>query len=144
MVTRDGGHLRSLTDFIGSYDVSRVIDDARAGAQSRFEGRAVIAGDAQGAFYTETGALILNDQRFKAQRSYLWRPNGARIDVMFEDGRAFHDFDPESGGLASEHLCGQDMYRGGYDVSQWPRWSVTWNVQGPRKAYASTTWYLRR
>ncbi|MBT5294055.1 MAG: hypothetical protein HOL32_00275 [Octadecabacter sp.] len=134
---------RQLADFIATYDVNRVIEDAKTGGQSRFEGQAVIAHDALGAIYTETGNLILNEQRFQADRSYLWRTNGARIDVLFEDGRAFHDFDPSLGGQATEHLCGEDMYRGGYDVSDWPRWAVTWTVSGPRKDYRSVTWYVR-
>ncbi|MDC1381813.1 DUF6314 family protein [Octadecabacter sp.] len=135
---------RHLADFIGTYDVNRVIDDARAGGQSRFEGHAVIAAEAGGARYTENGHLIMNDQRFAAQRSYLWRANGLRIDVLFEDGCAFHDFDPEQGGQATEHLCGQDMYHGGYDVAEWPNWVVTWDVSGPRKHYRSVTRYVHQ
>ncbi|MCF2872205.1 DUF6314 family protein [Octadecabacter sp. G9-8] len=135
--------MRTLADFIGAYDVSRVIDDAHAGGQSRFEGRAVIAPDDAGAVYTETGHLIVNAQRFQAERSYLWRENGPRVDVLFADGRAFHDFDPQAGGHAAEHLCGEDMYRGGYDFSEWSCWAVTWDVQGPRKDYRSVTWYVR-
>lgn len=136
--------MRGLTDFIGTFDVSRVIDDALAGGQSRFEGEAVIKADGDGAIYTETGALIMGEQRFEAERSYLWRPNSARIDVLFADGRAFHDFDPQTGGQASAHLCGSDMYRGGYDFSEWTCWAVTWDVLGPRKDYRSVTWYVRR
>ena len=144
MVTRDGRELRELKDFIGCYDVSRVIEDARTRATSRFEGRAQICETADGATYLETGQLIVNDQRFEAERRYLWRTAGARIEVLFEDGRAFHDFDPNQGGQASEHLCGEDMYRGGYDFSEWSCWAVTWNVLGPRKDYVSKTWYVRR
>ena len=138
-----GENLRELADFLGQYDVSRVIEDARAGAVSRFEGTAEISRDGTGAAYGESGAMMIGGQRFLAERRYLWRANSARIDVLFEDGRAFHDFDPEAGGLASAHLCGEDMYRGGYDFTDWPRWSVTWDVQGPRKAYKSVTWYER-
>lgn len=135
---------RALGDFVGEYDVSRVIDDVRAGAQSRFEGQARVTPDDDGATYRETGALIVNGDRFQAERTYLWRPIGARITVLFADGAPFHDFDPVQGGDATEHLCGQDLYRGGYDFSQWSRWAVTWDVSGPRKEYRSVTWYMRR
>jgi hypothetical protein len=131
-----------LSAFIGSYDVARVIDDRRAAAQPRFEGRAVLFLSSSGAVYHETGALILNGQRFEAERSYLWHEDGGRIWVRFADGREFHDFDPKIGGLASAHLCGADMYRGGYELSDWPRWSVTWDVSGPRKDYRSITTYM--
>jgi hypothetical protein len=131
-----------LSAFIGSYDVERVIEDRRAAAQSRFDGRAVLYLSSTGAVYRETGALILNDQRFHAERSYLWHEDTGRIWVRFADGRDFHDFDPKIGGLASAHLCGADMYRGGYELSDWPRWSVTWDVSGPRKDYRSITTYV--
>ncbi|MCF2903507.1 DUF6314 family protein [Octadecabacter sp. CECT 8868] len=133
--------MRTISDFLGVYKVTREIADHRAEARSQFDGQAVIAATAEGATYRETGGLIVNGQRFEAERSYLWQQAGDRIWVSFEDGRAFHDFDPQSGGLASEHLCGEDMYRGGYEVSDWPLWSVTWNVKGPRKDYRSVTIY---
>ena len=136
--------MRTIDDFIGSYDVSRVIEDTRAGATSRFEGQAEITLSHDGALYSETGALIIADQRFEAERKYLWSQNSGKILVCFDDGRAFHDFDPSLGGLASEHLCGEDMYRGGYDFSNWTSWFVTWKVLGPRKDYTSRTSYIRR
>lgn len=134
--------VRGLAEFIGIYGVTRVIEDARAGAQSRFDGQAVIERDADGAVYVETGALRVNGQRFEAERRYLWRAQPARIFVSFADGTAFHDFDPALGGQASAHLCGDDMYRGGYNFGDWPRWSLTWDVTGPRKDYRSVTQYV--
>jgi hypothetical protein len=130
-----------LSVFIGSYNIARDIDDRRSDARSRFEGWAEISATASGAVYRETGVLILNGQRFEAERRYLWHEDAGRICVSFADGRDFHDFDPVLGGLASAHLCRADMYRGGYDMSDWPRWSVTWKVDGPRKDYRSVTSY---
>ena len=135
--------MRGLSDFVGSFDVSRVIEDHRAEQTSRFEGTARIAVAQSGAEYVEIGTLIMNDMRFEAERRYLWRGQGARIAVAFADGAPFHDFDPVLGGQATEHLCGEDMYRGGYDVSGWPSWAVTWDVSGPRKDYRSITRYHR-
>ena len=120
-----------------------MITDARAGSEAQFEGHAVIAPVGEGAVYTETGALIMGAQRFEAQRTYRWHRAGGRIEVMHADGTAFHDFDPQAGGAASAHLCGDDLYRGTYDFSQWSCWAVTWTVQGPRKDYTSVTWYVR-
>lgn len=135
---------RGLEDFLGRYTVSRTIVDRKAGAEAQFEGLAEIAADGVGAVYRETGHLIMGDQRFEAERRYLWRARGPLIAVLFEDGRAFHEFDPVAGGQANEHLCGEDLYRGGYDVSQWSCWAVTWEVTGPRKDYTSVSWYVRR
>jgi len=134
---------RTLADFIGSYTLTRKIIDTRAQAESRFEGTAQIT-PAAGALYKETGELIMGDQRFQAERSYLWQPKDDRIEVLFADGRPFHDFDPDLGGKATEHLCGADWYRGGYDFTNWPDWTVTWDVDGPRKDYRSVTLFNKR
>lgn len=135
---------RELSAFIGRYSVSRRIDDRHAQTETLFDGEAEIAVQGGRAIYREVGHLIMGDQRFEAERSYLWHEVGGRIFVSFEDGRAFHNFDPTLGGQASAHLCGEDMYRGGYDFSEWPRWALNWRVQGPRKDYVSTSRYLRR
>jgi len=135
---------RRLLDFLGTFDVRRTIEDARSGQTAIFEGRMSLTGDGNTASYEETGHLLTNGQRFAAQRRYIWQTTGDGIAVLFEDGRAFHDFDPEQGGQASEHQCGEDMYRGGYGFSNWPSWSVTWDVVGPRKDYRSVTWMTLR
>ena len=135
---------RSLRDFLGTYQVSRTIEDHRSGQQSTFEGQATLTPDGQGAAYREVGRLVMNDQSFEAERRYTWHEQGGRICVLFEDGTPFHDFDPVRGGQATEHLCGEDMYRGGYAFDEWTCWSLTWDVVGPRKDYRSTTWYVRR
>ena len=132
---------RTLVDFLGSYTLERRIVDRKAATESRFEGKAVISKGAEGALYQENGHLILAGQRFEAERTYLWRETGGRIFVSFADGRAFHDFDPVKGGDATRHLCGEDWYLGGYDMEDWPRWRVTWEVSGPRKDYTSITDY---
>lgn len=132
---------RGLRDFVGRYKIVRQIKDTRAQVESRFEGEAEIALTDNGADYGEKGLLIMGEQRFQAERRYLWRSSGAHIAVLFDDGRPFHDFDPLAGGRATEHLCGADWYRGGYELVNWPVWSVTWDVEGPRKLYKSSTTY---
>lgn len=131
--------------FCGGYLVERAIEDALTGEVSRFAGQAEVMADEEGAVYEERGELALaRGAPLVATRRYLWRPRKGLIAVLFEDGRAFHDFDPVAGGLATEHLCGEDLYRGGYQFAEWPRWSVTWEVTGPRKDYRSVTWYEPR
>lgn len=131
-----------LSAWLGFYDVNRTIDDRRAGQTARFKGRAEITPNGAGAVYREAGQLrTAQGAVFYAERTYIWAVQGARIAVFFEDGRPFHDFDPVAGGAATEHLCGQDWYRGGYDVSRWPQWRVTWDVSGPRKDYRLVTDY---
>lgn len=136
--------MRGLDDFLGDYAVKRKITDHLTQTTTTFEGRATLSPRPGGARYAEQGHLILPSGRFHAERTYLWQASGARIAVLFDDGRGFHDFDPVLGGQAAEHLCGADLYRGGYDFAHWPDWSVTWQAAGPRKDYLSVTWYSRR
>lgn len=89
---------RGLADFIGTFDVSREIADARAGLTTTFRGTAAIEPIDGGARYTETGVLSMGAQRFQAERTYLWRVEAGRIFVTFADGAPFHDFDPVTGG----------------------------------------------
>ena len=133
---------RELRDFVGRYGLSREIEDRHAKQKLTFLGKAEITATIDGARYAETGRMTFpNGPSFQSERRYLWAADGARIRVCFEDGRAFHDFDPEQGGAATEHLCGDDMYRGGYDFSDWPRWTLTWSVSGPRKDYTSCSMF---
>lgn len=131
-----------LSVWVGAYRVARQIEDHHTGQAATFAGRAEITATATGALYREAGQLQLaQGGAFHAERVYLWAVCGPRIAVFFEDGRPFHDFDPIDGGAATEHLCGHDWYRGGYDVARWPEWQVTWDVTGPRKNYRSVTRY---
>ena len=129
---------RRVSDFCGRFALTREIADSHAGQIVHFVGEAQITASPDGAVYSETGIMTFaNGQSFQSERRYLWIEDGTLVRVCFDDGRAFHDFDPEQGGAATEHLCGDDMYRGGYDFSDWPRWSLTWSVSGPRKNYRS-------
>ena len=134
---------RVLSDFPGRYAITREIEDIHAGQVLRFVGEAEISRFEDGAVYAETGKMTFpNGQSFQSERRYRWRNDGALVRVCFDDGRRFHDFDPAVGGAASEHRCGEDLYRGGYDFSDWPRWSLTWSVSGPRKAYRSQSIFI--
>ncbi|PVA08029.1 DUF6314 family protein [Thalassorhabdomicrobium marinisediminis] len=131
---------RTLADFIGRYAVAREIEDHLTGGRTRFTGVAEIVAQNAGAHYRERGRLTLpTGQEVMAERRYLWRPEEEAIAVDFADGAPFHRFDPSLGGAASAHLCGADVYRGGYDFTGWPEWSLLWEVSGPRKSYRSRT-----
>ncbi|MBP7002967.1 DUF6314 family protein [Amaricoccus sp.] len=126
-----------LSAFEGEWELTRDIDDARAGQRGRFVGRARFTPAPEGLRYREEGALTLGDgPALAASRDYLWRagPEGA-IDVLFADGRLFHSFRPADPAPAAEHDCPPDLYRVRYDFAAWPRWQVAWRVSGPRKDY---------
>ncbi|MEL7013494.1 MAG: DUF6314 family protein [Pseudomonadota bacterium] len=127
---------RSLMDFAGVWTITRRIEDRLAGL-GRFEGAAQFASDDAGLRYVEDGVLTLSTgASMRAERAYLWREGEAGlIDVLFDDGRPFHRFDPNAGGAGERHYCDPDIYDVVYEVDDWPNWSSTWTVTGPRKNY---------
>ncbi|MEO0752522.1 MAG: DUF6314 family protein [Pseudomonadota bacterium] len=134
---------RGLSDFEGTWRITRTIDD-RLGPPGRFEGNAHFAPDAHGLHYSETGQLTLGDgPSFQATRTYLWRADGPLIEVLFPDQRPFHRFDPNTGGAGERHHCDPDIYDVIYDFSDWPNWTTTWDVTGPRKDYTMRTTFTR-
>lgn len=129
--------------FEGAWQVSRRIEDSVSGQVGLFEGVARFLPNADGLRYHEAGGLRLGEGAvMRAERVYLWRIDGRRVEVSFEDGRPFHEFDLGSDAEVV-HQCDPDLYRVRYDFGDWPRWSSCWHVSGPRKAYVMTSDYAR-
>ncbi len=131
-----------LEDFIGAWVLERRIlqDD---GEDARFRGSARFSEDKGGLAYEEKGLIKLGTSRpVSAQRRYLWRlGESGRIEVFFEDGRAFHVIDPED--PTDSHECDPDTYKVAYRFGQWPEWISTWHVTGPDKSYRMVSTYRR-
>ncbi|MEX3014960.1 DUF6314 family protein [Gymnodinialimonas hymeniacidonis] len=122
----------TLSDLEGRWHLSRVIEDARAGITGRLEGEAVWRPDADGLVQEEVGLLNYGDAPpMQASRRYLWRSRGGEIEVLFEDGRAFHTL-PDAGAEAVHH-CDPDLYRVTYDFALPGAFTQVWRVTGPRK-----------
>lgn len=133
----------ALDDFQGLWRLERRIENA-LGEAAGFEGRAVFAPVTGGLELHESGWLHVPGQgSFHAERRYLWRAEGAGIAVFFEDGRAFHHFDPRAPAPEAHHICTPDDYRVAYDFTIWPDWRAVWRVRGPRKDYVMTSHYFR-
>ncbi|MEO1138615.1 MAG: DUF6314 family protein [Pseudomonadota bacterium] len=129
-----------LGAFEGTWRLSREIWPAGA-PQAQFVGEARFAPGQGGLVYSEEGLLTLDGQQpVRAERTYLWRQNDEQsVAVFFADGRAFHTFGTEQ--LADRHWCDPDTYDVRYDFSDWPRWSTSWRVSGPRKDYRMISRY---
>lgn len=125
-----------IADFEGRWQVRRVISDHLAGQSGAFTGTATLSPRGDGLWdWLESGVIALGGSRpMSAARRYLWRAEGDRIAVLFEDGRPFHDFAPD-GAPEAAHWCAPDDYRVRYDFSDWPDWQAEWVVKGPRKDY---------
>lgn len=133
-----------LSAFEGVWRIGKTVTDHRSGPDARFEGEACLSPDADGLVYDETGRLTLSGAApVAAMRRYLWRRSGpGRIAVLFPDGRPFHSFALQPAPRA-RHWCAPDLYCVSYDFSQWPEWTATWAVSGPRKAYTLVSTYRR-
>lgn len=125
----------SLQGFEGLWQLTRQIDDHRAGLTGRFEGNAHWRPDGSGLRQVESGTLCYGSGApMRGSRAYLWRAEAGGIAVAFEDGRPFHWFSATC--LAATHDCPPDRYEVTYHFTQWPaRWSTVWQVSGPRKDY---------
>lgn len=130
-----------LEAFLGRWQLTRVIDDARAGLTGRLDGIATYTAQPEGLLYAEVGRLRYGDRpAMEARRAYDWRAGPRGIEVWFDDGRPFHTIGP---GLcpAVTHDCPPDVYAGAYDFTTWPAWQVSWQVSGPSKDYRMTSSY---
>ena len=131
-----------LEELEGRWQVSRVIADARAGLEGRFEGEAVWTPDADGLVQEERGVLRYGEAApMQATRRYLWREAAGALNVFFEDGRAFHTV-PTTGEEAL-HDCPPDSYRVRYTFENAMQFSTRWHVAGPRKDVVLTTEFIK-
>ena len=129
---------RRLADFLGRWEITRTITPAD-GPPASFTGHGTWRAEAAGAIYTETGVLQLHGAApMTAERKYLWDDD---LSVRFEDGRPFHTV-PADGGQAT-HFCDPDTYHVTYDFSDWPAFTVRYDVTGPRKDYVMISRYQR-
>jgi hypothetical protein len=122
----------TLGDLEGRWALKREIHDRRAGLTGRLTGTCTWRRDAEGLVQEEAGTLHYGDAPpIRAERRYLWRAVGEGLAVFFEDGRPFHRVGP--GCLSDRHDCAPDTYVVTYLLDNWPTFSTTWVVTGPRK-----------
>ncbi len=131
------------SDFIGSWRLDRRLEDRLGQMDGDLRGQARFVETATGQLtYAENGTLALaRGGTLAAERRYLWAWDGDSVAVSFDDGAPFHHFRPEGLVPGSTHLCGADTYNVTYDFRDWPRWTATWDVSGPRKDYTSRSAY---
>jgi len=134
-----------LTEFEGTWRITRQIKDHRLSRLGQLTGTAVFTPGPDGMIYTETGTLRFPGQPdLSAKQSYLWSESGLNIQVKFSDGREFHSIDLTTQTPNAHHHCPPDDYRVTYDFTDWPNWSSRWIVSGPSKDYAMTTLFTHQ
>ncbi|WP_424928254.1 DUF6314 family protein [Amaricoccus tamworthensis] len=133
-----------LSAFGGVWEIERTITNHLDGSLSRFSGTADFGTGPDLGRYREEGRLELDGGTvLVATRSYRWTDATNRIDIFFDHGGYFHGFGHAEVTPLAEHLCGDDLYRVGYDFQAWPVWTATWRVEGPAKDYLMTSTYRR-
>ncbi len=132
-------------DFAGPWTLHRSIDDRHSAQQGDFRGTATFQKTQSNQLtYLETGHIQFgNGPVLSAHRSYQWLFCAEKVEVLFEDGAQFHSFVAAGCVAGTDHPCGEDYYTVFYDFSDWPKWTATWIVNGPRKDYTSVSQYSR-
>lgn len=129
--------------FTGSWALHRHIFDLDSQWLGRLEGQADLTPEGEALNYFEQGQLQFGGlTAMTATRRYFWHfPDEDRVEVTFEDGRAFHHFAPNETRAEATHFCDPDTYDVTYDFSGWPVWRVEWRVEGPKKDYRMVSVY---
>lgn len=138
-------HVTRLAQFEGRWRLERLIKDRRNETDGRLTGEARFTRTAEDAFhYEEEGMLDYgNATPMAATRRYLWRAGEEGIEVLFEDGRPFHQIALDRLMPDDNHHCDPDVYHVSYDFRDWPKWRSIWRVVGPSKDYRMMSDYSR-
>ncbi len=133
-----------LSEFRGSWNIYRSIEDRLLDRIGHLKGTADFIPDGPAFVYSEQGELTFAGQpALSTRRDYLWRADGAAVLVLFADGKPFHRFLLSGSTAEASYWCDPDQYRVLYEFSDWPNWTTTWSVKGPRKDYLSVTRFER-
>jgi hypothetical protein len=102
-----------------------------------------------GLSYQESGLhQLAQGETVGFYQQYFYRHEGEDLIVRFADNRPFHalEFYRASGVLHADahHLCGADTYKGRYIFHDSDRFSLIWDVRGPKKNYIIETEYKRQ
>lgn len=124
---------------LGTWELSRVVDDRRTGEQRDVRGTATLELESPGRVrWGEEGTMTWAGHEVPVFRTLFVVGSGDAWFVEFEDGRPFH---PWAVGERVRHLCAPDLYTGLVRLDQDPveRWTVEWRATGPEKDYVMTT-----
>lgn len=120
------------TAFVGRWQIARELSDLRTGRSGRFTGTLVVAAEAGGYGWEESGTLVWGEHTGPAQRRLCLRMREDSWWMCFADGRPFH---PWRVGTEVVHPCAADVYRGtvSLDPHDAGRFELVWVVSGPTK-----------
>ncbi|MFC6345057.1 DUF6314 family protein, partial [Nocardioides hankookensis] len=134
------------TELLGTWTLTRVVDDHRTGERRDVVGTAeLVEVDAGRVRWTESGTMSWPGHAVPVSRTLDVVREDDGWFVRFEDGRPFH---PWAVGHRVEHPCPPDHYRGLVEVEgegePVTSWTVTWDAAGPEKDYRMVTVHTDR
>ena len=127
------------TDLLGTWDLSRVVDDRLSGERRDVRGTVVLELESPDRVrWSEAGTMTWGGRSVPVSRTLFIDRAGDGWFVRFEDGRDFH---PWAIGVRVDHPCSPDHYQGLIEVEGDPvvAWNVEWRAAGPEKDYVMTT-----
>jgi hypothetical protein len=137
-----------LRFLLGTWSITRSIDDHRSGMSGLFEGSAVFteieidedSGLVTRASYEESGDLQFASHKGEAHRRLEYRApiDGNSIDVVFSDGSPFIHLDLGGEVWRAVHLCGDDYQEIAITVPTGNEVRELWRVRGPETDYEAS------
>jgi hypothetical protein len=129
------------TDLLGTWELSRVVDDRLTGVPREVRGTATLELETPDRVrWSEKGTMTWAGHSVPVSRTLFvdLDADGGGWFVHFADGRAFH---PWAVGVRVDHPCSPDHYEGLIETEGDPvvRWTVEWRAAGPEKDYVMTT-----
>lgn len=134
--------IRATQDYFrGQWLLVRIIENVPEGIIGEVWGEAEFVSDGKGLTCREQGVMRFQGTDYHTERTSLWRfPEPGRVEVLYEDGRPFHDFltrDPIA--LTIEEDARYEIV---YDFEP-GTWISRWQLLGPGRNYMMTTRYRR-
>ena len=127
------------TDLLGTWTLTRVIDDHLAGERRDVRGTLTLELESPDRVrWSEEGTMTWAGHSLPVARTLYVDRHGAEWTVCFSDGRPFH---PWAVGVRVDHPCHPDHYRGLFETEGDPvsTWAVEWRASGPEKDYVMRT-----
>lgn len=107
-------------------------------------GEAEVAAESTRLVHDESVAWHTGARAMTGRRRYLIQPTGPwRAEVLFADGRPFHELDLSTGRTTFAHHCPPDCYHGWCVLDGADSYRTGWTVIGPRKDLALATTFRR-
>lgn len=129
---------------VGRWSIDRTVIDELFGARGSFVGTAEFRRVGDELLEEESGEFEWGGVTNPASRSHRLVPRAdGTADVLFADGRPFHDLDLRTGRWSTRHPCAADFYDGEFTVVSQDEWHLRWRVSGPAKTQLLTSVYRR-